>query len=89
MVMTLVKPMPFKDRLRKLRDAAGLTQQELAMRAGIALSAVSQMEAGKILDPRLSTLQALAAALGVGLLELAEGDEPPPGAKGKRKPKRK
>ncbi len=52
-----------------------MTQQQLAMAAGIAMSAVAQMEAGKIQDPRLSTLKALARALGVGLLDLAEDPE--------------
>jgi transcriptional regulator with XRE-family HTH domain len=79
--------MAFKDRLRRLRAAAGMTQQELATAAGLAVSAVAQMEAGKIGDPKLSTLKSLAKALGVGLLDLAEnGDEPPKPA---RKPKGK
>jgi transcriptional regulator with XRE-family HTH domain len=81
MALLMVEPMPFKDRLRKLRDAAGLTQQQLAVAAGLTISAVAQMEAGKIKDPRISTLKALAKALGVGLLALAEnGDEEEPAA---------
>ena len=45
------------------------------------------MKEGRIADPKLSTLQALARALGVPIQELAEnGDEPPArrrGGKGK------
>jgi transcriptional regulator with XRE-family HTH domain len=62
-------------RVRELRAAAGLTQQQLAVAAGMTLSNVAQIERGKITDPRLSTLRALAAALGVPLGELA-GDSP-------------
>jgi transcriptional regulator with XRE-family HTH domain len=71
--------MPIKDRLRELRTAAGLTQQELAVKAGLSMSAVAHLEGGRIPDPRLSTLKALARALGVSLDDLArdEGEEPP------------
>lgn len=68
--------MPLKDSLRRLRTDAGLTQQELATAAGLSVSNVSQIEAGKIPDPRMSTLRALAKALGCGLDELAGEDEP-------------
>ncbi|HEX5270530.1 MAG TPA: helix-turn-helix transcriptional regulator, partial [Gemmataceae bacterium] len=56
--------MPIKDRLKQLRMAAGLTQQALAMRAGLSISAVVQIELGRIPDPRGSTLKALARAIG-------------------------
>src|SRR5947209_4003811 len=74
--MTAVELMPIKDRLRELRTAAGLTQQGLAIKAGLTVSAVVQMEAGKIKDPRMSTLRALASALDVTIDELARQDEP-------------
>jgi DNA-binding XRE family transcriptional regulator len=48
------------------RQAAGLTQGALAERAGLRLSTVSDIERGKI-DPRLSTLRALADALGTDI----------------------
>jgi transcriptional regulator with XRE-family HTH domain len=72
----VVEPMAIKERLRELRIAAGLTQQELAVRAGLSVSAVAHLEVGRIPDPRVSTLQALARALGVSLDSLA-GEEPP------------
>jgi transcriptional regulator with XRE-family HTH domain len=95
----LVEAMPIKDRLKRLRKAAEMTQQALASAAGLSISVVVQIESGKIPDPRVSTLRALAKALGVGLLDLAgenddEGEAPPAGQdeveqpkKGKRKGK--
>jgi transcriptional regulator with XRE-family HTH domain len=52
-------------RLRDLREAAGLSQQEVAMRADLSLSLVAKLEQGKKADPRASTLIALARALGI------------------------
>ena len=48
------------------RRAAGLTQAALARKAGLREATVSEIEAGKT-DPRLSTMRALAAALGLDL----------------------
>ncbi len=53
----------FAQRLQSLREAAGLSQQELAVRADLSMSLVAKMEQGKKADPRLSTLLALAHAL--------------------------
>jgi transcriptional regulator with XRE-family HTH domain len=58
-------------RLQALRRAAGLSQQALAMRAGISMSVVFQIEQGKKKDPRLSTVAALAEGLGIPIGELA------------------
>jgi transcriptional regulator with XRE-family HTH domain len=79
--------MAFKDRLRELRVAKGLTQMQLAAAAGITLSAVTQMEIGKVTNPRLGTLKALAGVLGCTLDELAEGSGEPPPARKKRRGK--
>jgi transcriptional regulator with XRE-family HTH domain len=40
-----------------------MSQQALAMAAGLSISIVSQMEQGTKTDPRISTVQALARAL--------------------------
>jgi transcriptional regulator with XRE-family HTH domain len=72
--------MPIKDRVRQLRTAAGLTQQGLATAAGLSVSAVVQLESGKIPDPRVSTLKALAKALGTTLDDLAGEEEETPAA---------
>ncbi|MDO5658308.1 MAG: helix-turn-helix transcriptional regulator [Paracoccus sp. (in: a-proteobacteria)] len=52
------------------RKAAGLTQTELADRAGLRTATVSDIESGKI-DPRLSSMKALAEALGLDLDSIA------------------
>lgn len=54
---------PFGDRLRRLREAAGLTQEELASRAGMSPSAVSVLERGARRRPHPHTVRALAEAL--------------------------
>lgn len=51
------------------RKAAGLTQAALAHKAGIRTSTVCNIENGKI-NPRLSTVKALADALGVDVDDL-------------------
>jgi transcriptional regulator with XRE-family HTH domain len=51
--------------VKKLREAAGFSQQDLAVKAGLSISVVSQIEQGRIPDPRTSTTTALAKALGV------------------------
>ena len=77
-------------RLKRLREAAGLTQQELANRAGLSISAVTQTEGGQKKDPKLSTLVALAKVLGVSLDELAGGlVESPPETSRRRGRKKK
>jgi transcriptional regulator with XRE-family HTH domain len=72
-------------RLRRLRDAAGLSQQKLAERSGLSISLIVQMEAGKRTDPRVSTVRALARALDVPVTDLIEGIEDPPPEAPKRK----
>lgn len=61
-------------RLRSLRESKKLTQQQLATAAGLSLSVLSRIEYGGTPDPRISTLRALAKALGVSLDDLA-GEE--------------
>jgi transcriptional regulator with XRE-family HTH domain len=79
--------MALKDRLKKLRAAASLTQQELAVKSGLSVSVVAQIERGAIPDPRVSTVQALARGLGVLTEELApaagwpESESEPPAAR--------
>jgi transcriptional regulator with XRE-family HTH domain len=56
--------------IRRLRRAAGMRQQDLAEAAGVGISLVTQLEQGRTKDPRLTTLRALANALGVDMNEL-------------------
>ena len=52
--------------LEAARKATALTQAELAHRSGVNRMTVSRIEAG--LDPKLSTLQELARAMGMELM---------------------
>lgn len=74
--------------LRRYRAAAGLTQEELAERAGLSVNAISALERGISRAPRRDTVALLADALGLreaerGLFERAarqrETLAPPPG----------
>jgi transcriptional regulator with XRE-family HTH domain len=63
---------PIRARLKQLRHAAGISQQELASRAGLSVSVVCQIEQGRRTDPRISTLKAVADALGVSVAVLVQ-----------------
>jgi transcriptional regulator with XRE-family HTH domain len=54
----------FGERLKELREAAGLTQPELAERAGLNRFGIAKLEQG-VREPTWATVQALAKALGV------------------------
>src|SRR4051794_30673731 len=56
-------PTPFGALLLRLRAAAGLTQEELASRAGLSTAAISALESGKRRTPRFATVELLAGAL--------------------------
>ena len=51
--------------VRRHRESAGLTQSELAARAGMSLGAVRDLEQGRTTRPRRRSLDRLVAALGV------------------------
>jgi predicted ATPase/DNA-binding XRE family transcriptional regulator len=53
----------FGERLRRLREAAGLTQEELASRAGLSTHAVGVLERGERKRPYPHTIRSLADAL--------------------------
>ena len=55
---------PPRPTLRLRRLALGLTQRELAARAGISREQLCNLETGATVDPYVSTLAALATALG-------------------------
>ncbi|HEY8598404.1 MAG TPA: helix-turn-helix domain-containing protein [Thermomicrobiales bacterium] len=56
---------PFGVQLRGLREAAGLTQEELAERAGLTAKGISALERGERRHPYPHTVRALADALGL------------------------
>lgn len=59
--------------LRRLREEAFLSQQELADRSGISKAAIHRIETGQ--PARLSTLRRLAGALGVAPASLVEQEQ--------------
>ena len=56
--------MTFGQRIRELRQARGLTQRELAKKAGISYAYVSKLETGTMSPPRHKVIQSLAKMLG-------------------------
>ena len=54
---------PFGARLRSLREAAGMSQEELAERAGLTANAIGALERGERKRPYPHTLRALTDAL--------------------------
>src|SRR6516225_2162873 len=57
------------DLLRRYRQAAGLTQEELAERAGLSRRGIADLESGARRRPRRDTVALLATALGVSETE--------------------
>jgi predicted ATPase/transcriptional regulator with XRE-family HTH domain len=61
--MVALEPSTFGDVLRQLRLEAGLTQEELAERAGLSARGLSDLERGLRRTPRLGTVRLVADAL--------------------------
>jgi transcriptional regulator with XRE-family HTH domain len=78
--------MPFADRLKELRQASGLTQQELADRAGLHKMGLVKLELSSR-QPTWDTVQALAKALGVDCTAFTDRGEG--GGPSRRLPKAK
>src|SRR2546429_5959296 len=62
---------PFGQRLRRLRVAAGLTQQALAERSRVSVDAISAYENGRRRRPHPETLSMIASGLGLDAAERA------------------
>ncbi|MDQ3926428.1 MAG: helix-turn-helix domain-containing protein [Actinomycetota bacterium] len=69
--MTRGQGTPFGAHLRQLREAAGLTQEELAARAGMSAKGISDLERGARQRPYPHTVRSLADALGLSVGERA------------------
>jgi putative transcriptional regulator len=84
------EPTGFAGRLKALREAAGLTQKELADRAGFHHFSVAKLEQG-VQEPTWPTVLALARALGVNCLAFTVEDggaEPVPQKRGPGRPRK-
>jgi transcriptional regulator with XRE-family HTH domain len=66
-----MSPERFAMRLKRLRERQGLTQEELAAKAGLSRGYVSRLEIGRH-DPPLSLVRKLAKALRVKVGRLVE-----------------
>ena len=63
-------------RLKRLRVKHGLTQEDFSERSGISYKYYQAVEGGRKRDLRLSTLERIAAAYGIGVHELLAPGEP-------------
>jgi transcriptional regulator with XRE-family HTH domain len=72
--MTTSTPSPSGDRVRMLRGHQGLTQTDLASKAGISPTTIATMETGER-RVRPATVRRIARALGVSPAELFDADE--------------
>ncbi len=70
--------MTIGERLKRLREIKGLSQNELAKRAGVHRPTISELEAGRQQDVTVETAKRLARALGVSLGLLVGEDESDP-----------
>jgi len=65
-----VSPKRLSHVLKKLRNAQGLTQEQVAEKAGVSKNYITMLETGTRKSPSLPVLKRLAKALGVSLTEL-------------------
>lgn len=61
--------MPFAEKLSKIRKGKGLTQQEMAQKAGVGIAQIRRYEKGKS-SPTLEVIKNIAKTLGVSADEL-------------------
>jgi transcriptional regulator with XRE-family HTH domain len=73
--MSITRVTPIRITLRDAREAAGLTQAELADRAGVRQATISDIETGKSTRIDLPILDAICDVLGVEPRELLTRDK--------------
>jgi len=64
-------------RVKKLREARGLSQEAFSEKAGLGYKYYQHVESGRRRDIRLSTIEKLASACGLQLYELFNFDHAP------------
>jgi len=63
---------PIKDTIKELREKLGLSQGQLAERAGLSVAYISKLEGGQYASLRVETCKALADGFGMNLREFLE-----------------
>ena len=63
------------DNIRRMREAAKLSQQELADKSGVSKAQISRLESGSQKNPQIQTVIAIATELGTTIEELIFGEE--------------
>lgn len=66
----------YQGKIRRAKDASGMTLEELSNESGVSFSAVSRLYAGTQADPRLYNSAALCKTLGLSLDELFGLEKP-------------
>ena len=62
-------------RVKEIRESAGITQEDLAMKSGVSRTIISGLESGTIKETSTRTLRKIADALGVETYLLFMKDE--------------
>lgn len=73
---TLPGVTPLRLRLKELREAKALTQQELADKAGVSRSTIARLETGSLRNATLDMVEKLADALDVNVVVLVDHRPP-------------
>jgi transcriptional regulator with XRE-family HTH domain len=61
------------EKIKKIRETKGLTQAQLALKAGVGQAYISKIESQTIKEPPMSTIETIAMALGLSGRTLIEG----------------
>ena len=72
MVVAIMPGMAIGERIRELRKAKKMTQEQLARAANMGTSHLARLEQGVIADPSWTTAVAIARALGVPINQLQD-----------------
>lgn len=75
----------FTRKLKELKARSGMTTGELSRRSGVPLGTLNKILTGVIAEPKLTTAQALAEALGSGLAAMTSEGSDAPTAQDERK----
>lgn len=57
-------------RIKEFRKKSGLTQLQLAIKTGLAMTSIANLEQGVVKEPSIQTMAKIADALGLSLDEL-------------------